>query len=163
MMASSIIFFAGSSPPNPKGFILGTLCSATAGTAIVRGLGPHLPHAAVQGVAAGALLMWYKATACIFPSAAVLAGLICAPDVGCLIGPAATVNYVLFPWLTGHAFIYTSAMAVSKVRSSTRVAITKTKLRSLKDMSDVQLKRWVEARARPSYSIPTQRLPQRRM
>jgi hypothetical protein len=140
MMASSIIFFAGTSPPNPKGFILATLCSATVGTAILRTLGPHVPNAAAQGAAAGALLMWYKATACIFPSAAVLAGLICAPDMGCLIGPTSHLKYLVFPWLSGHVFIYASAMAVSQVRGSARVAITKTKLRSLKSASQKELK-----------------------
>ena len=29
MMASGIIFFAGPQPPHPKGFLSGTLCSAT--------------------------------------------------------------------------------------------------------------------------------------
>lgn len=73
MMASGIIFFAGAEPPNPKGFFLGTTGCATMGATILSLLSGRVPDAAAQGAAAGALLMWYKATGCIFPPA------VCAP------------------------------------------------------------------------------------
>ena len=136
MMASGIIFFAGATPPYPKGFLLGTLCSATVSTAMLSLLTGALPPVAVQGAATGALLMWYKSTACIFPPAAVLAGLMSAA------ASSGTSNaaYLAFPWLSGHACLYTSAMAFSTVRATMREKFAKSKLRLLKTMSDEQLK-----------------------
>ena len=73
MMASGIIFFSPLTPPNPKGFLSGTVGCASVSAALyslVSSGAMGVP--AAQGVAAGALLVWYKITGVIFPPAAVL-------------------------------------------------------------------------------------------
>lgn len=76
MAASGIIFFVGTEPPKPSGFLSGTLCSATLSLATITLLSQALPPVAAQGGAAAVLLVWYKATHSLFPPAAALAGLL---------------------------------------------------------------------------------------
>eukprot|EP00322_Chrysochromulina_rotalis_P015276 CAMPEP_0115858626 /NCGR_PEP_ID=MMETSP0287-20121206/16196_1 /TAXON_ID=412157 /ORGANISM="Chrysochromulina rotalis, Strain UIO044" /LENGTH=218 /DNA_ID=CAMNT_0003312899 /DNA_START=54 /DNA_END=710 /DNA_ORIENTATION=+ len=137
MMASGIIFFSGATPPSPKGFLSGTFGCATASLAVLTLLSGRMSVAAAQGAAAGTLLVWYKATNCIFPPAAVLSVLMMqASSAG-----SSPMNFVVFPWLTGHVCLYSSALAVSAVRSSARVAISSQSMRKgLESLSDAALK-----------------------
>jgi hypothetical protein len=142
MMASGIIFFAGPTPPSPKGFLSGTLCSATLSFGMLALLSPLLPPAAAQGAAAGTLLVWYKATGAIFPPAAVLAGALTTATVSAA-APAASLasvgRYLAFPWLAGHTILFIAAYGMSDVRQRARVALTKRELAALKGQSDATL------------------------
>jgi hypothetical protein len=148
MMASGIIFFVGQSPPHPKGFFSGTLCSATLSLGALALLSPILTPVAAQGAAAGVLLAWYKSTGASFPPAAVLAGVLLTATTTSLKGAGAsslkhaqvTVRYLAFPWLAGHAILYGWACAVSELRSRVRVLVTQRNLLALKGHSDEVLK-----------------------
>ena len=154
MMASGIIFFAGQTPPNPKGFLAGTFCSATLSFGTLALLTPRLPPVAAQGAAAGVLLTFYKATGAIFPPAAVLAGALttaamttAAPAAASLIAASSTTmsigsaaSYLAMPWLAGHALLYGFACALSEVRWRVRVRLTQRELLSLHDQSDDALR-----------------------
>ena len=134
MMASGIIFFSPATPPSPKGFISGTIGCASLSAAVlsfftgVAGVSP----VAAQGAAAGALLMWYKATACIFPPAAVL----CVIMSGAANTP---LSFVVRTWLAGHACLYTGALAMSYVRSQARLSLGRSSLRAMGGLSAAEL------------------------
>ena len=151
MMASGIIFFAGPQPPHPKGFLSGTLCSATLSLVTLTALTPVLPPVAAQGAAAGVLLMWYKCTGAIFPPAAVLAGALATASVSAASATFSigrSLSFLAFPWLAGHAFLYGCAIGTSEVRLRARVFMTKRKLRQrptkngllLENMDDAALR-----------------------
>jgi CBS-domain-containing membrane protein len=140
MTASGIIFFSGPRPPNPRGFIFGTLCSCTISVAIILLLQQYTnaPPVIAQGISAGALLIWFKLIAGeIFPPAAVLAGTLVGtiasngPEVGATHSDSlsAAFNFLCFPWLAGHAGLYAGAMVISPVRSSLRVHFAQRRLR----------------------------------
>lgn len=150
MAASGIIFFAGSNPPSPKGFLAGTLCSATISLGILLLFNQSpLPPVAVEGIAAASLLMWYKTVGAFFPPNAVLAGLILS-DVAASTQAGSSIQdfawtdglgFLVFPWLAGHGFLYGSALALAPLRAATRVALTQNRLRSeLNALSDVELR-----------------------
>ena len=143
MMASGIIFFANPAPPDPRGFLSGTLCSATLSAAILVGLDGVVPDVAAQGASAAMLLVWYKSVGSIFPPAAVLAGTLIATTVESAAslndGIAAGLRYLLCPWLVGHAWLYGSALATGQLRAAVRVALTKERLRALDGLNDAQL------------------------
>lgn len=143
MMASGIIFFAGPTPPDPKGFISGTICSATLSYGALYLLSNVLPPIAAQGAAAGTLLMWYKATGAIFPPAAVLAGLLTTASVSSsapgFLELGNSLGFLVCPWLAGHAALYACAYAMGLVRAAARVALTKQQLRG-GALSDEQLR-----------------------
>lgn len=144
MLASGIIFFFGPEPPNPKGFLMGTLCSASASYEAVLLFSPHVDKVVAEGAAASFLLVWYKATGAIFPPAAALAGVLAAsaaPATAVAAAPSMLgdplgaiipiASYVAFPWLAGHGIIYSCAWMLSGVRSRVRVALTQRQLASL--------------------------------
>ena len=125
MMASGIIFFSPPSPPDPTGFLVGTAGAATVAAASLTAasyLGLGAPVGA--GAAAGALLMWYKATGTIFPPAAVLCMLMASAVASAPAGGAAGWGwkFVVTPWVSGHAFLWASAFAVGGVRGAVRCA-----------------------------------------
>ena len=67
--------------------------------------------------------MWYKATNALFPPAAVLAGSLFATAAAAKRlqgGFASVANFLAFPWLAGHAWLYLCAHATSEVRLRTR-------------------------------------------
>ena len=142
MMASGIIFFAGPTPPNPKGFLSGTLCSATLSAFLLYTLDEVLPPVAADGASAGLLLIWYKSVGAIFPPAAVLAGTLTAAAASKAAevsqGEAfiAGAQFLLTPWLLGHAGLYLGALGLSPLRASARVALTRNQLEQLKTLSD---------------------------
>lgn len=148
MMASGVIFFYGPEPPSPKGFLGGTLCSATLSLGTLAALSRVAPPVVAQGAAAGTLLMWYKATSAVFPPAAVLAGALTAASVGGAASGAkgasavclrSAARYLAFPWLAGHAFLYGCAHAMASVRAAARVAMTTRQLASLTSHTDERL------------------------
>ena len=133
MMASGIIFFSPATPPSPKGFVSGTIGCSSLSAAVLslfNGMSSVSPVAA-QGAAAGALLMWYKATNSIFPPAAVLCVL--------MSGQASSLSFVARTWLGGHACLYSGAMAVSAMRQQVRMSIARSSLRSLGGLSKEDL------------------------
>mmetsp|Transcript_58024 Transcript_58024/g.115069 ORF Transcript_58024/g.115069 Transcript_58024/m.115069 type:complete len:309 (+) Transcript_58024:74-1000(+) len=128
MMASGIIFFAGPAPPSPKPFLVGTIGSATLALGALLLFSNILPPIAAQGSAAGMLLIWYKTTNTLFPPAAALVGSLMVAFAGAAAsaenshpGLMAIFNFLAFPWLTGHAWLYIVAMIMSKVRGRARV------------------------------------------
>eukprot|EP00326_Haptolina_ericina_P011918 CAMPEP_0181223234 /NCGR_PEP_ID=MMETSP1096-20121128/30400_1 /TAXON_ID=156174 ORGANISM="Chrysochromulina ericina, Strain CCMP281" /NCGR_SAMPLE_ID=MMETSP1096 /ASSEMBLY_ACC=CAM_ASM_000453 /LENGTH=192 /DNA_ID=CAMNT_0023316067 /DNA_START=375 /DNA_END=950 /DNA_ORIENTATION=+ len=142
-MASAIIFFAGATPPNPTAFLSGTLCSATLSFAVLTCASRAMGPVAAQGAAAGTLLMWYKAIGVgVFPPAAVLAGLLTAKSLSgttaSSLGPS--LRYLCFPWLAGHAWLFSCALATSEVRSRARVFLTTRQLAAWGDQTDEALK-----------------------
>lgn len=146
MMASGIIFFAGQSPPHPKGFLSGTLCSATLSLGALALLSPILPPIPAQGAAAGILLCWYKSTGSIFPPAAVLAGVLLTATTTSLRAGASSLkharvalHYLACPWLAGHAILYACACGVSELRCRVRVLVTQHELLALRGFSDEAL------------------------
>lgn len=151
MMASGIIFFAGQTPPHPKGFLSGTLCSATLSFAALTLLSPVLPPIAAQGAAAGILLTWYKVNGLIFPPAAVLAGALTTASLtgvastsllltsSSALSAGAALSYLACPWLAGHAWLYGCACALSELRCRVRVHMTQRELLSLHARSDEEL------------------------
>ena len=87
--------------------------------------------------------MWYKATGAVFPPAAVLAGLLATASVSATCIPstlASALNFLAFPWLAGHAWLYICAHATSFVRTEARVAMTHRSLASLGHQSDEALR-----------------------
>ena len=130
MMASGIIFFAGPTPPNPKGFLFGTLCSCTLSVALIIFLREYIPPIAADGVSAGVLLVWYKASGAMFPPAAVLAGTLAAAIQNEVqqtnsASISAALQFICFPWLAGHALLYGAAKAMAPVRSAALVSLSK--------------------------------------
>ena len=79
--------------------------------------------------------VWYKATHCIFPPAAVLCTLMAQAQA-----PGSPLSFVLTPWLAGHVCLYTSALGLSYLRRSARLAISQQRLRDLRTLSDESLK-----------------------
>ena len=143
MMASGIIFFGGSKPPNPKGFLSGTICSATVSVGLLATIGRWVPEVTAQGLSVGLLLMWYKTAGTLFPPAAVLAGGLfsaaagsAASADGAVAAASAAASFLVFPWLSGHAVLYLSALGLSGVRSRARLEVTAMELRSLSGLSD---------------------------
>ena len=136
MMASGIIFFAGPVPPSPKGFAAGTLGCATISATLFSLLRDRVSVAAAQGAAAGALLVWYKFTSCMFPPAAVL----CVLMMSGASSAQAAASFVLKPWLAGHVVLYSSAMGVSMMRRSARIALSRSRLREMHGLTDPELK-----------------------
>jgi len=136
MMASGIIFFSPANPPSPRGFLSGTVgcASVCAGVfTLLTGMAGVSP-AAASGCAAGALLMWYKATNCIFPPAAVL----------CVLMSGMTTSsyaFVARTWLAGHACLYAGALGVSAIRSQARMSLGKAALSKLGGLSTEELKK----------------------
>ena len=144
MMASGIIFFSGPKPPDPKGFLSGTICSATLSTALLAVTDAlSLPEVTSEGLGVGLLLMWYKTAGTHFPPAAVLTGTLtsvaarAAASAGGALTAAAT--FLVFPWLSGHVVLYFSALALSSVRRKVRLAVTRLELRSLGTLDDDEL------------------------
>jgi len=135
MMASGIIFFSPVSPPSAKGFLLGTVGCASVSAAVLTVLTGVVSPIAAQGCAAGALLMWYKATGCIFPPAAVLCVLMAGLPTG-----TSAYSWVAAPWVAGHACLYASAMGVSKLRAQARWAINRSALRRLASVGTDELR-----------------------
>ena len=133
MMASGVIFFYGPEPPHPKGFLSGTLASSTVCLGTMALLSKRVTPVVAQGFSAGVLLVWYKATSAVFPPAAVLVGALTAASIGTAntFSLSSALHYLAFPWLTGHAFLYGCAYAMSGVRSQARVALTTRRLRAL--------------------------------
>ena len=137
MMASGIIFFSPATPPNPKGFISGTIGCASVSAAVLSVLSSlSLPATAAQGCAAGALLAWYKATGCIFPPAAVLCVLMAGVPTG-----NSVASFVAAPWVAGHACLYVSAQATSAIRAQASASLNRSKVRAgLAKLSSKELK-----------------------
>ena len=79
--------------------------------AVLKILSGSMSAPAAEGAAAGALLVWYKATGCILPPAAVLCVLMAGLPAG-----TAPASWIAAPLLAGHAFLYASAYGMSKVR-----------------------------------------------
>ena len=121
MLASGIVFFIAPEPPHAKGFLSGTVCSATLSLGALTLLSPVLPPVPAHGATAATLLVWYKLTGSIFPPAAVLAGLL----AGTAAGP---LSFLAFPWLAGHCWLYGCAKAVSAVRARARLVLTRAAL-----------------------------------
>ena len=144
MMASGIIFFSGPKPPDPKGFLSGTICSATLSAALLLTLGQVVGEVTADGLSVGLLLMWYKTAGTLFPPAAVLAGALTgaaaksAVDVDNPIVAAA--GFLFFPWLAGHAVLYASAFGLSFVRAQARLQLVQFELRSLSGLDDSALR-----------------------
>lgn len=138
MLASGIVFFISAEPPHPKGFLSGTVCSATISFGVLSLLSPHVCVASAHGGAAASLLMWYKVTGSIFPPAGVLAGLLLSTSAasGSLL---ATAGYLAQPWLAGHMILYGGALATSALRSRVRVGLTKAALRAHDDGALLQI------------------------
>ena len=147
MMASGIIFFAGPTPPNPKGFLFGTLCSCTLSVALIIFLREYIPPIAADGVSAGVLLVWYKASGAMFPPAAVLAGTLAAAIQNEVqqtnsASISAALQFICFPWLGGHALLYGAAKAMAPVRSAARVSLSKDEFaEALRALNDDELKK----------------------
>eukprot|EP00802_Teleaulax_amphioxeia_P023488 Tamp_24074.p1 GENE.Tamp_24074~~Tamp_24074.p1 ORF type:complete len:312 (-),score=66.11 Tamp_24074:69-938(-) len=133
MMASGIIFFAAQKPPPTTGFLVGTF----AGTTLCEAIFMVTPEQLHFGLAGGALLMVYRLTSSMFPPAAVLSVLIAQsmPEAkgweGLVSSPVDIIKFAFFPWLSGHAFLYGSALAVSDIRSQARSWAMKSQLRGL--------------------------------
>lgn len=78
-----------------------TLCHAAVENRACRPLEPSRPHR-----------LRYKATSCVFPPVAVLAGLLSATSAS----GKPYAAFVAFPWLAGHAILYGCAMLLSHLR-----------------------------------------------
>ena len=122
MMASGIIFFVPRAPPAPAVFLVCTAGSATvaaAGLALASALA--WSPAACAGAAAGPLLAWYRLTDSVFPPAASLSVLMAASVAGeGLAAWTASLYFLFFPWLAGHAVLWLAACAVAHVRDAVR-------------------------------------------
>jgi hypothetical protein len=139
MMASGIIFFSPQAPPSPKGLISGTIGSGSVSAAMLALLKKvDASQTACFGAAAGALLVWYKATGCIFPPAAVVCVLMAGTPWGPTQGDA--LSFLLTPWLAGHACLYAGAMGTAALRGEARRVINKSRLKRLGAMSKDELK-----------------------
>jgi len=136
MMASGIIFFSVRAPPHPRGFLSGTFGCASLSLGLLSFLTGRVSPAAAQGAAAGALLVWYKATKCMFPPAAVLSVLMMQASAG----SGSALSFVLFPWLAGHGCLYASALGVSAVRTSVVTSMSRAKLRSFESLPEALMR-----------------------
>jgi len=104
--------------------------------ALLSMLSKSISPVAAQGCAAGALLVWYKATGVIFPPAAVLCVLMAGVPSG-----TPVYSWVAAPWLAGHACLYASALGVSAVRASARRAINFKALRAYAGASKEEMRK----------------------
>ena len=143
MMASGILFFSPVKPPSPKGMLSGTVGCASVSAVVFSLLSGAVSPAAASGAAAGALLMWYKATECIFPPAAVVCVLMAgqagqASGLKALASPAG-LNWLATTWLGGHACMYAGAMGTAVVRGKARQALARRKLRQMGNLSRVEV------------------------
>lgn len=143
MMASGILFFSPVKPPSPKGILSGTVGCASVSAVVFSLLSGAVSPAAASGAAAGALLMWYKATECIFPPAAVVCVLMAgqagqASGLKALASPAG-LNWLATTWLGGHACMYAGAMGTAVVRGKARQALARRKLRQMGNLSRVEM------------------------
>jgi CBS-domain-containing membrane protein len=144
MMASGILFFSPVKPPSPKGILSGTVGCASVSAVVFSLLSGAVSPAAASGAAAGALLMWYKATECIFPPAAVVCVLMAgqagqASGLKALTSPAG-LNWLATTWLGGHACMYAGAMGTAVVRGKARQAIARSKMRQMGNLSRDELR-----------------------
>jgi len=136
MMASGVIFFAGADgPPDPKGFLSGTVGCSTVSAALLRALSGRVSVPAAQGAAAGALLVWYKMTGVLFPPAAVLSVLMLQAGAGSM------ASFILFPWLAGHVGLYTGALGVSALRHQVQLSMAQSRITALGSLPDEELKK----------------------
>ena len=135
MMASGLIFFSPATPPSPRGFLVGTIGCASISAALLSLLSGVVTPVAAQGCAAGALLVWYKATGCIFPPAAVLCVLMAGVPLG-----TSVASWVAAPWVAGHACLYASAYGVGALRMQARQKIYRKRLQSLSTLSKDELR-----------------------
>ena len=143
MMASGILFFSPVKPPSPKGILSGTVGCASVSAVVFSLLSGAVSPAAASGAAAGALLMWYKATECIFPPAAVVCVLMAgqagqASGLKALASPAG-LNWLATTWLGGHACMYAGAMGTAVVRGKARQVLARRKLRQMGNLSRVEV------------------------
>lgn len=165
MMASGIIFFAGPAPPDPRGFLSGTLCSATLSAFLLYTLDEVLPPVAADGASAGLLLVWYKTVGAIFPPAAVLAGTLTtaaaskAAQMSQNDALSAGAAFLVCPWLTGHGALYFGALGMSPVRQMARVKLMEQQMHELGGLDDQELFEIFDrvcARARCSSTRPVE-------
>ena len=117
LAASSILIFAGSTPPPLANILLGTGGAAVAAVAV-----SYIPDANIDLARALAVVLslgWFKASNRFFPPAAALAVLVFdSPQLGEL-----GWTYVPFPCLAGNAFLYCAAIGLASIRSMLRQEI----------------------------------------
>jgi len=126
MLSSTVIFFSGYRPPRPTGVVVSAVGAALVGTAT----GSTSMSVAIQ-------LLWFKATACFYAPSAVLAGQMA---VAPWFSAAARKNYVMSPWLSGHAVIWAAAAVTAELRARCRYALTRREFQSLSALDDLELR-----------------------
>eukprot|EP00961_Rhodomonas_salina_P137188 1845730-Rhodomonas_salina.2 len=128
MISSGVAFFIGNAPPNLRALCLGT-GGAMAVYHVLEVLREYMGDQLVTGATAGCMLMWYRATNSIFVPATSLGFLIPHPKTDIhehsMIGWEfsrlfTALRYLLFPWISGHSFLYVAAMAVAWIRAKVR-------------------------------------------
>jgi hypothetical protein len=127
MMASAVIFFAPlKGPPHCQSFLYGTFMSGTLGVLIYNLFevgGMHVPVSA--GIATGILLLWYKLTNSMFPPAAALCALIVENNrYSSRTTLQGIVDYIFFPWLAGHLWLYVVATMLGVLRQRVQSFMT---------------------------------------
>ena len=136
MMASGLIFFAQASPPNPKGFYVGTAGSTLCALALIYAV--SLPATVAAGLTSGAILIFFKYFNAIFPPTAVLGMLLLQSTLGSAVpSPSGlpvskltdVLSFLAFPWLAGHAWLYGSALVVSRVRVQVKKLLSQLQIR----------------------------------
>mmetsp|Transcript_15799 Transcript_15799/g.32412 ORF Transcript_15799/g.32412 Transcript_15799/m.32412 type:complete len:313 (+) Transcript_15799:3-941(+) len=136
MLASGTIFFAGPTPPDISGFAKATL-GAVAVYNILGLVRTSLSQPVVMGAMSGCMLMWFKATNAIFPACVSLGLLLAqaAPSSEAQqlswAGVQASLNYALFPWVSGNIALYVMAILLSLCRWEVRNRVMKSELRAL--------------------------------
>lgn len=138
LLASSVIFFGGPSPPPTKGFLVCTIGAWAIGFAghFLMEDGPT-----AMCLVAGLCLIFFKISGFFFVPTLGVAVVILSDTSGAFYSPVTAFKWLLTPWLAGSAFMYLASHCVSVLRKNVRAALSKAKFKAtLEDSSDEALK-----------------------
>lgn len=125
ILPSSLLFFAGPTPPPARGFLLCTIFAWAAALGInYVDFHDDFDEPTAAALVVGVLLALFKATNNFFvPTVGLVAALVVDPTRG-LEDPLAALKFLAAPWLAGHALMYALAHGAARGRRRLRTALS---------------------------------------